>query len=341
MARTLLCSENGVHRGERTMSRVVLLGTAAFGLLFVAQADAAIVGFKFLRIEGVSQELNDRIGKHSTDKTHIINYEDCVAYTGYINLYWSVSRNPVPSGTFKYAVKMSRPGGSCTTTDMSGEANESCYGVMASGDLTANGQEIKVLLSLQSITGGCAVGTDANTTVYFIVDEGASVGSSSSIASETLVFRVDQKPPNPVKIEDIQEGDQNIRVSWSDEENSGEPSVRYKVYWSKSKLTNANKGAAEGSDGPLTAKSYQITGLTNDTQYWFGVTAIDENDNESSMTEGAIGTGMPVEVADFLDVYKAAGGKEMGCTASATAGPVWWLMFVTAMVIRRLGGRTR
>jgi hypothetical protein len=291
---------------------------AAVALVVAAPAHASISGFKYLRIDGVEQDLNDRIGRTSSDKTHVISYKDCLAYTGFINLYWNVTRT-VPV-TLKYVVKMSFPGGSCTI-DMSGTTDESCAGIQASGDLTTNGQELKVpLLSLEAITGGCAKGQESDTTLYFIVDEGTSAGSSSSIASETFVFTVDQKPPNAVKVDEALAGDQNLKVSWTDPDNTGESSVRYNVYWSKNELTSANFTSAEGHDGPLTEKSFQITDLTNDTPYWFGVTALDEFDNESTLPETAIGTGTPVTVEDFLDVYKAAGGKEVGCAGGAATG---------------------
>jgi hypothetical protein len=291
---------------------------AAATLLVAVPVFASISGFKYLRIDGVEQDLNDRIGRTSADKTHVISYKDCVDYTGFINLYWSVTRT-VPV-TVKYVVKMSFPDGTCTI-DLSGTTDESCAGIQASGDLTTNGQELKVpLLSLEAITGGCAKGQESDTTLYFIVDEGASAGSSSSIASETLVFTVDQKAPNAVKVDEALEGDQNLKVSWTDPDNTGESNVRYKLYWSKTQLTESNYSSAEGSDGPLTEKSYQITDLTNDTPYWFGVTALDEFDNESTLPETAIGTGTPVTVADFLDVYKAAGGKEVGCAGGAATG---------------------
>ena len=279
-------------------------------LLAAAPARAAITGFEYLRIDGVDVTLDSRIGKLSSDTTHVINFSDCKLYAGaYVNLFWSISRSPVPASPLQYAVKLSRPGGSCSTADLT-TIDTSCREISASGKVTADGQEVKVMLSLDKITGACVSGIDQQTTLSIVVDE-ASVVGGTGIASETIVFQVDQKPPSPVVVNAPLEGDSNITVSWKDDQNSGESSVKYRVYWSPDALTDANKASATVSDD-LTEKSYQITDLTNGLTYNAGVTAVDVNDNESTLPATAICTGMPVVVQDFFQLYKSAGGKDMG-----------------------------
>ena len=75
--------------------------------------------------------------------------------------------------------------------------------------------------------------------------------------------------------------------------------------------------------GPLvgaTVRSTEIDGLTNGTQYHFGVVALDEARNPSLVSTVTCTT--PEIVDDFWDTYTGAGGQaEGGCACAAAAGP--------------------
>ena len=114
-------------------------------------------------------------------------------------------------------------------------------------------------------------------------------------------------------------------------------------------MSDGNKASASSSD-VLTGTSYQITDLTNGVTYNAGVTAVDVNDNESTMPATAVCTAMPVTVQDFFQLYKGAGGKDMGgfCAMGRSPGAaagtgalvvVGVALWGFAAVRRRKGGR--
>ena len=302
-------------------------------LLCSVPAAASITGFSLLRIEGIDVTLDSRLGLLSTDTTHVINHADCLAYQGsYVNVYWTVT-NSLLLSSVPYAVKLGRPGGSCDVSDLT-TIDSTCREILKSGTLYGDGTEIKITVPVDLLTGGCVTGTDQNTSLFFIDDETSSVAGSGTIGSQTIVIEVDMEPPNPVTVNAPGEGESNLTVSWTDDNNSGESSVRYRVYWSKDPLTDANKASAGSSDA-LTDTSYQITGLVDDQMYHFGVVAIDPNDNESSLTATSMGTGMPIQVLDFFQVYKNAGGADGGgfCAVGRSGGSPIALAVVLGLAV--------
>lgn len=280
-------------------------------------ARAEIQGFQFNGITAVGDlKLNDRIGKSSASTEHIINIEDCKVYLGgTIQIMWSLTRTPA-AGT-KWAVKMSKPGGSCNTTDLT-TLDTTCYQELIVQDKSLDNPTHNTFhVPLTELMGGdCATGPGKEkiTNIYIIINEAGVVSAS------TIPFVVDLDPPYPPEIQQPIEGDSNIIVSWKDSKNEGEENLKYRVYWSQDKFDDQGKLLAKKSDA-ITAKSYQITGLQNGVEYWFGVTAIDKHENESILS--AVSSAMPVEVEDFFEHYKSLGGREQGgfCfVATATYG---------------------
>ena len=306
-------------------------------LLCPVPAFASITGFSFLRIEGIDVTLDSRLGLLSTDTTHVINHADCLAYQGsYVNVYWTVT-NSLLLSSVPYAVKLGRPGGSCDVSDLT-TIDTSCREILKTGNLDGDGTEIKVTLPVDLLTGGCVTGTDQNTSLFFIDDEGSSVGGSGTIGSQSVVIQVDMEPPNAVTVNAPAEGESNLTVSWTDDDNSGESSVRYRVYWSADPLSDGNKASASSSDA-LTGSSYQLTDLIDDQEYYFGVVAIDPNDNESPLTASSLGTGTPIRVLDFYQVYKNAGGADPGgfCAVGRSGGSPVAVFALLALAV--LAGR--
>lgn len=285
-------------RPEVLMMLVVgLVGTARPGL-------ADISGFQFNGIDPVgSVKLHDRIGKTSASSDHRINIEDCKAYTGSsIEVMWSLTRVPT-SGT-RYAVKMSKPGGSCSTSSLS-DLGGSCYEEFLVSEKTLDTYtNVRFSVALDPLMGGdCAAGTDRVTNIYILLDE------AGIISAQTIAFQVDLQAPKTPTIEEPKEGDENVLVTWTDSANSGETGLRYRVYWSASPFDDSNRSEASRSDA-ITGKSYRVSGLENGVEYWFGVVAVDENDNESPLS--AVTSAMPVPSYDLFEYYKEAGGRESG-----------------------------
>lgn len=272
--------------------------------LYEPHALAEINGFQFNGITPLGNcELNQRIGKTAADTKHVINVEDCNQYTGCtIEVMWSLTRTPAV-GT-KYAVKMSEPGGSCNTNNLT-DLGSSCYQELLVGETTLDSPVNNTFtVPLDPLMGGdCAAKTDKTTTVYVVMDE------AGVVSHQTIEFRVDLKPPEPVELGEPKEGDENVVVNWTDEANQGESEIRYRVYWADFQFDNSTKDTAEHS-GLVSAHSYQVTGLTNDKPYYFGVAAVDENENESALSE--VVPAMPIASEDAFEHYKAAGGREEG-----------------------------
>lgn len=281
---------------------LIALGTMIASLPCGVLAD--ISGFQFNGIEPVgSVQLSDRIGKSSGSTDHRINIEDCKAYTGSsIEIMWSLTRVPL-SGT-KWAVKMSKPGGSCSTTSLS-DLGGSCYEEFVVSEKTLESYtNIKFSVALDPLMGGdCNAGTDKITNIYILLEEGGIV------SAQTIPFRVDLKAPKTPTIEEPKEGDENVLVVWSDKENNDEQNIRYKVFWSTSPFGEENRKDVSQSD-PVTGKSYRVSGLENGVEYWFAVAAVDENDNESPLS--AVTSAMPVPSYDLFEYYKSSGGRETG-----------------------------
>jgi uncharacterized protein (DUF2141 family) len=276
-------------------------------ILSVCPARAQITNFSFggIKAQG-SLSPSSRIGKSSTDKEHIINIEDCRIYVGEtITISWSLTT--LPAGDLKYVVKMSLPGGSCGTGDLT-TLGDQCHDsfLVSEKALTSTTQnEFDVNLSLLmdvSKESDCDRGDSKVTNIYIVLSDG------TKISYQTIQFDIDLMAPYSPSISKITEGDSNLTVSFDDELNT-EHDLKYKIYYSTSEFDDSGKSAAESTD-TFTAKSYQVTGLENDVLYYIGVSAVDDNDNEGILS--TVEPAMPVQVVDFFEHYKESGGREMG-----------------------------
>jgi hypothetical protein len=119
-------------------------------------------------------------------------------------------------------------------------------------------------------------------------------------------------------------------VSWDDESNSGD--ITYHVYWDSATFTEDEVGDVSKKKD-LTAKSYTITGLSLGTEYFVGVVAVDDYDNESGLSSLVAGT--PVNVDDFWEQYKDGGGGEEGGFCFVATAAWGSPMAPKVMVLRR------
>ena len=278
---------------------------AVLGALLVPGSSlGAINGFQFNGIEGIGDgcALDARIGKTIGATDHVINLDDCDRYKGcQVKISWSLASQPAADAV--YVVKTSKPGGTCSDTDLT-TLGDSCLST-----LTVDETEIATYANMSftvlydDLTGGnCALGTDQSTKVYIIIKE------LGAVAAETIPFRVDLKVPASPELGEVTEGDANLTVSWTDPGNEGETGLKYHVYWANESFDNATKSTIAKRESAVTGRSYQVKGLENNVEYWYGVTAVDTNDNEGPLS--AVSSAMPIEVLDFFEAYKA--GPEVG-----------------------------
>jgi hypothetical protein len=300
------------HTPHGSLALAVLIGAS---LLAAAPARASITGFQFNSMTGTGDacKLDDRLGKTVGSTDHVVNIDDCQAYrTCSVEFMWSMTRTPASGST--WAVKMSKPGGACTETAMD-ELGTTCVEqfIVSETDLSGT-TNLTFNFTFGDLTGGtCSGNTDQVTKLYIMLKE------SGTTVSEVIPFQVDLKPPYAPEIQEPDEGDQNVKIKWTDTANENETNLKYHVYWAKEKFDDATRNIAK-RESAVTGRSYQVDGLENDVEYWFGVTAVDENDNEGALS--AITSAMPVQVQDFFEGYRGgtqAGAEKGGYCFIATA----------------------
>lgn len=312
------------------------LHTTIMGFLIVLVAAltpgssfAAINGFQFNGIEGVGDGcgLDARIGKTIGATDHVINLDDCSRYKGCtVRISWSLASQPAADAV--YVVKVSKPGGACSDNDLT-TLGDTCLSTFAVDETSITSYaNMSFTVLFDELTGGvCTAGTDLSTKVYIVIKE------LGAVANETIPFRVDLKVPAAPELDEAVEGDSNLRVDWKDPGNEGETGLKYHVYWAKERFDNGTKDVIAKRESAVTGRSYQIRGLENGVEYWFGVTAVDANANEGALS--AVSSAMPVEVLDFFEAYRAgpeAGREDGGFCFIATAAfgsyaaPDVWLL---------------
>ena len=288
------------------VSLVVVLGGPS-----AARADG-IPGFRLVAVDAVDADLtlSDRLGTSAADADHLINVEDCKAYKGkQIDITIEVDDS---SGPFTYTVAVAAPSASCSTDTLT-PTNSGCtiLNKGGAGAATLDTQTTSERVDLDALlfaadTDTCGGDTDRVATLYFIA---APEAVPTTIYASDLQFRVDLQPPLPPTLESLTVGDGRLAASWSDADNEGDD-VTYTLYWREGELTDGNKEGGKKAAGK-TAKTYDITsGVTNGVTYSVGVTALDEADNESNLSNTL--EGAPTPSTDFWEGYQAAGGTDTG-----------------------------
>ncbi len=275
-------------------------------MLIPSSSAASISAFKFLGIDGIggSCGMSDRIGKVSSSTEHVINIQDCIDYSGCsLDIKWGLDRTPDAGAS--YAVKVSLPGGACVDTDFTTLGTTCMDSLIVDGKAISSPNYMVFSIPFDYLTGGdCQAGWNKSTKVYIIVKE-----SGTEPTAETLSFEIDLERPAAPAIEEPEEGDSNITVKWSPVDVSSDSTIEYFVYWDDSSFSNSTKNNVSVA-GPMSGSSYQITSLDNDTEYFYAVSSVDENDNESVLS--AVSSAMPINVSDFWEHYRQSGGTEDG-----------------------------
>ncbi len=182
--------------------------------------------------------------------------------------------------------------------------------------------------------------TTGEVRIVFLIEREGDINSK---AGHEIAIQYDYKAPSPPTGVVADPGEGNAHVSWSDNDNSAEAEVRYQVYWAKEPFNDETKSIAKKEETVKTT-SDQVTGLEQDTTYYFRVAAIDDFDNVSTLSDQAVAT--PVAVNDFFEEYLAQGGRERGgfCSASsrgdlagAAAAGLLLLLLISVRRLRTVG----
>ncbi len=213
-------------------------------------------------------------------------------------------------------------GTSCGTTEFPTSDSGSCVPIVGLGP-RSDFTDIEFDVLMTDLLGDdCLVASTHNVYVY-INDLAAGQMYVSQVA-----FDADYTVPEPPTISDVLTGETNLTVSWNDDANSNEASITYTLYYSEDSFTSvelADNDPAITSTSGLTVTEYQLTGLTNYTEYHVGVIAEDSFGNQSEICNASdLGVGIPVEVDDFFEHYKKSGGQEEGGMTDCFVATAAW-----------------
>ena len=209
-------------------------------------------------------------------------------------------------------------GTGCTVAEAGITPSATCKVVKQLGKI-AGVSGLTVEAEWPDLLGTCA--SDEDTYVWFGVVQ--DLLGQKKVYSTRLTITLDYAPPVAPTLGALEAGDQNLHASWTDDKNDNETGITYTVYWSTQAFTSASLPG--GSKGGLTSTSVQVTGLTNNTEYYVGVVAVDEVGNESEICDAAteLETGKPIVVDDFFEYYKKNGGHEKGGYSCFVATAAW------------------
>jgi len=118
------------------------------------------------------------------------------------------------------------------------------------------------------------------------------------------LLRFDVKKPGVPVLGTPGPGEGNLKLQWDppDDEDIGS----YVIYYREAGSDTIHSKTETNGD----AKSYQLTGLANYTEYEVWIAAVDESENEGDESNHEFGTPEPVE--DFWETYRENGGAEDG-----------------------------
>ena len=215
-----------------------------------------------------------------------------------LEVKWSLT---APTLSSYYIIRI----GSCSETlDISEGETDSCRTLVSKDDLDSYSNN-ELIIEITDLLGEeCVFGDTGETAVYFYVQD---IDEFYAPEVEVVKFTWDYDPPEKPTDVVIEPGEENIKVSWTDEANSG--FVEYKVYWDGVSFTDDSKSDAESKEG-LSATSYQVEGLEVGKVYYVAVAAMDDYDNESDLSE--VLSDAPISVDDFWEHYRKSGGGEEG-----------------------------
>jgi hypothetical protein len=160
-------------------------------------------------------------------------------------------------------------------------------------------------LTIDKIQGlDCAVEGEEDYHVCVWFTGFAELGGLETEWSGSAPLRWDLRAPGAPTITSVSPGEKNLKVQWTPPTDDDLRS--FMIYYRVEGSTDEQSKEVTDSN----ATSYQITGLTNFTNYEVWMKAVDESENMGVASATVIGTPEPVE--DFWETYRENGGKEDG-----------------------------
>lgn len=270
-------------------------------------AHAAIPNFTFVGLEGIAElngQLDDRLGTTLNSTEHFINIADCKRYLGG-EMEVTVRIDPRPVGNWQYAAAYAPPGKTCSTTNANPEAVAgTCIVPAAQRELNATAITFNVRFD-DLIGSSCDTIAEGDASVYIIIQE----SSLSRVEFERIIFTIDLRAPSAPTLDSLSSGDARFQARWTDEANDADGTT-YSVYWSDAPFAQADLADVD-SRTRLSAKTVAIeSGVSNEVSYYVSVTAEDEAENESALSNQL--EVIPASTVDFWEAYVGAGGSEPG-----------------------------
>ncbi len=326
--------------GKATMNRSWRLAlAAAFALTWAwpGSSSAIIVQVDSIKGRTTSFTPNKRlVGQtaNADDDTvrRAINIADCDTYVKAdkpeitVTWTWMDMSGLLAMVDARWTVKIAPPGQTCNVEELEKiDAESKCKLLTNTSkfNLSAKGQQVHI--NVKDLIGDtkCDSKSDLQAKVYFLIKhkpvDRSGFGSATTVESTIMNVTIDLQAPDAPKITSVNPGGQSLKVAW--DHAVADSSMGSRIYWSSVSFDSAKVTQASHSE-KVSATSYHITSLTNGQEYFVGVTAVDENDNESAGSN--VETGMPIQVQDLWQYYKASGGSSeagyYGCSAGQTAG---------------------
>ena len=160
------------------------------------------------------------------------------------------------------------------------------------------------------------VTTGTTTQVFLCVNYNPPSGAAQVVNAASGKIQLDLGvPPTPASVA-VSPGDTVLHVSWKQGSGGTGTTDGYRVFWGPHNGTLASSHDVSGSG----TNGYDISGLSNGTDYDVQVAALTKGKNESTRSD--IITQSPVVVNDFWRLYKADGGREQGGCATGAGSLV-------------------
>ncbi len=235
-----------------------------------------------------------------------INLEDCVSPDTFeLAISWSVTNAPWAEELEADVFLADSDSCASAAVEIGLAGNDLKISVdQLSGDFPEIGDEI----FLDEITGlNCAEASDVE--YYFCIKwDHTYQNTVFQEVTDTYVggtlLQFDTLPPDAPVITNVAAGEKNLKIEW--EEPDADDVSSYLIHYRE-----------EGSDDDFIreenngeATSFQLTGLANGVTYEVWMTAVDDAENESEISN--VETEVPLPVDDFFEYYRGKEGADTG-----------------------------
>jgi len=299
----------------RLQNRAAMRATRLLALLGALAAPAL----------GVAQSIGAIIGDEGDDL--FINADECAGGSGAtIDLAWRV-KGTSTSGVYRMFASNKAP----TTTDgieVCATENETTSSTFAGRVLTTSGEELvaqaadatgNATFPIESFVLVSNRTCDTDATIHVCVHhysyqtgtQNPDLSSVKASAVATLTLSVG-KPAAPVDVM-VNPGDKRLYVEWTAGSGGGAEASDFLIQ------ATPTSGTSPVRTDTATGTSGIVDGLVNEQEYEVVVFARSASGTRSDPSEAVLGT--PKPVADFWEVYKDAGGAEVGGCGGG-AGPL-------------------